>query len=78
MGIVFAFPELKVSSTRVDPKIIRKIINVLRQWSRGLPYVYTLRDGGVLTRRSSNGVAEKGDRNCFCKKGVLQMSLDGE
>lgn len=78
MGIVFAFPDLKVSSTRVDPKIIIKIINVLRQWSRGLPYVYTLQDGSVLTSRSSNGVAEKVDRNCFCKKGVLQISLDGE
>lgn len=30
MGIIFAFLELKVSSTRVAPKIIIKIINALR------------------------------------------------
>lgn len=52
MGKIFAFLELKVSSTRVAPKIIIKIINALRQWSRGAPYIYILRDGGVLTSKA--------------------------
>lgn len=53
MGIIFAFLELKVSSARVAPKLIIKIINALRQWSRGAPYIYILRDGGVLTSKAS-------------------------
>lgn len=53
MGIIFAFLELKVSSARVAPKLIIKIINALRQRSRGVPYIYILRDGGVLTSKAS-------------------------
>lgn len=53
MGIIFAFLELKVSSTKVALKIIIRIINALRQWSRGVPYIYILRDGGVLTSKAS-------------------------